>query len=64
MPTSTAPYEVIFDFINDTNEPHTFQVEHGASTLIQPKENISLVLNAGLVYKYIAKWNGKSVRLA
>jgi len=54
MPTSTTPYEVIFDFSNDINEPHTLQVENGATVLLHPRESISLVLNAGLAYKYTA----------
>jgi len=64
MPTSTTPYEVIFDFSNDINEPHTLQVENGATVLLHPRESISLVLNAGLAYKYTARWNGRIMSLA
>lgn len=64
MPTSTTPYEVIFEFTNDTRELHTFQVENGATVVIPPSDNISLVLNAGSVYNYMARSNGRNVNLS
>lgn len=64
MPTSTTPYEVIFEFTNDTQELHTFQVDNGATVLIPPNDNISLVLNAGSIYNYTARWNGRNAKIS
>ncbi|KAI0734532.1 hypothetical protein C8Q72DRAFT_791832 [Fomitopsis betulina] len=59
MPTSTVPYEVLFDFVNDTAEPTTIRVlrqdsgvRTGAAMLLNGGENLSLVLTAGTPYKY------------
>ena len=59
MPTSTVPYEILFDFVNDTAEPTTIRVlrqdsgvRTGAAMLLNSGENLSLVLTAGTPYKY------------
>jgi len=59
MPTSTAPYEVVFELTNDTSAAATIQLaRHGSEpsggsvVLLQQGESISLVLNAGSTYYY------------
>ena len=63
MPTSTLPFEILFEFINDTVDEVTFQLTQegngyssgGAVILLQINENVSLVLNAGSTYRYTVK---------
>ncbi|PCH33785.1 hypothetical protein WOLCODRAFT_61595 [Wolfiporia cocos MD-104 SS10] len=62
MPTSTLPYEVLFEFVNSSIQPITVQVlrqdngnRPGATILLHSGENISLVLTAGSPYKYTVK---------
>lgn len=69
-PTCTIPYEVLFDFLNDTPSSVTLQVirredefHTGATILIHPEESISLVLTAGLKYNYICRQEGKEAKL-
>ncbi|KIY47010.1 hypothetical protein FISHEDRAFT_18933, partial [Fistulina hepatica ATCC 64428] len=57
MPTSTVPYEILFDFTNDSTSRMSFQLRrHGASNgptiLLQRSESVSLVLTAGSLYEY------------
>ncbi|KZT72746.1 hypothetical protein DAEQUDRAFT_722359 [Daedalea quercina L-15889] len=59
MPTSTVPYEILLDFVNDMTEPTTIRVlrqdngmRTGAAMLLNSGENLSLVLTAGTPYKY------------
>jgi len=63
MPTSTDPYQVTLDFINDTDRPQSLQVENGASSLIPARDNVLLVLIAGSVYKYHASLDERSADL-
>lgn len=69
-PTCTLPYEVLFDFVNDTVHSATMQVlryedgtRSGATLLIHSGESISLVLTAGLPYKYALRQHGKEANL-
>lgn len=63
MPTSTVPYEVLFEFTNDATEAATLQLlrgddefaSGGAMVLLHKKESVSLVLNAGGTYQYTLK---------
>ncbi|KZT05950.1 uncharacterized protein LAESUDRAFT_701420 [Laetiporus sulphureus 93-53] len=71
MPTSTVPYEVLLEFSNDTIEPVTLQVlrhdsgsRTGATIFLHSGESISLVLTAGLPYKYAAKLGGREAMLS
>jgi hypothetical protein len=65
MPAITQPYEVLLDFTNDTHDFATVQLlrEYGRSTsavvLLSPGESITLVLEAGSVYKYALKSHSK-----
>lgn len=60
MPTSTIPFEISLDFINDTYEPVLLRLtpaigqgeESQPTMIIQPKETVSLVLDAGSTYRY------------
>jgi len=60
MPTCTLPFEIVFDFINDCPSPISLQVVRSPQTLssispttvLQPYDRISLVLNAGTIYYY------------
>ena len=69
-PTCTLPYEVLFEFVNDTKHSATMQVlryedgmRSGATILIHSGESISLVLTAGLPYKYALRQHGKEANL-
>ncbi|KAH9486860.1 hypothetical protein JR316_0000925 [Psilocybe cubensis] len=63
MPTCTLPFEILLEFVNDTEESSTLHLTRGgddtfsanATILLQPSESISLVLNAGSIYQYILK---------
>lgn len=62
MPAPTqASYEVCLDFTNDTHDCATIQLlrDYGRSTsaivLLHPGESVTLVLDAGSVYKYALK---------
>ena len=66
MPALTqSSYEVILDFINDTHDCATVQLlrDYGSATsaivLLHPGESISLVLDAGSIYKYALKTHAK-----
>jgi len=70
-PTCTIPYEVLFEFVNDTMHPATMQVlrredgsRTGATILMHRGENISLVLTAGAPYKYAVKMFGREFNLS
>ncbi|TFK30518.1 hypothetical protein FA15DRAFT_690234 [Coprinopsis marcescibilis] len=64
MPTSTAPFEVLLEFTNDCAELATLQLCQGTSfglstgmgggpvIRLDPKDSVSLVLNAGATYHY------------
>jgi len=67
-PTCTIPYEVLFEFINDTSDTATMQVlrredgsRTGATLLMHRGENLSLVLTAGSAYKYTIKQRGEEL---
>ena len=59
MPTSTVPFEVSLEFLNDTSEPAMLQLSRGdaevsgSATTLYPQETISLILDAGSTYHYI-----------
>ena len=62
MPAPTQPsYEVCLDFTNDTHDCATIQLlrDYGGSSsaivLLHPGESVTLVLDAGSVYKYALK---------
>ncbi|OCH95827.1 hypothetical protein OBBRIDRAFT_504820 [Obba rivulosa] len=70
-PTCTIPYEVLFEFVNDTLHAATMQVlrredasRTGATILIHRGENISLVLTAGAPYKYAVKLLGRELNVS
>lgn len=71
MPTSTIPFEVLFELVNDTHEPVMMQVlqqedgeRTGATVLLHRGETISLVLTAGVPYKYAVKRSGHEATLS
>ncbi|KAI0652250.1 hypothetical protein C8Q79DRAFT_922753 [Trametes meyenii] len=57
----TTDYEVLLDFTNDTHDCATVQLQRdygrstGAIVLLHPGESVTLVLDAGTVYKYALK---------
>ncbi|KAH7911961.1 hypothetical protein BJ138DRAFT_1062139 [Hygrophoropsis aurantiaca] len=65
MPAITHAYEVLLDFTNDTHDCATIQLlrDYGWNTnavvLLHPGESITLVLDAGSVYKYALKTQTK-----
>ena len=71
-PTCTLPYEVLFELVNDTAHSATMQVVQddavtnsrpGATILVHPRDNLSLVLTAGILYKYVIRQREKEVNL-
>lgn len=69
-PTCTLPYEILLELVNDTRHAATMQALHpedgtrsGATILMHSGESISLVLTAGLPYKYGIRQHGKEARL-
>ncbi|KAG9314432.1 hypothetical protein JVU11DRAFT_5229 [Chiua virens] len=67
MPAPThVSYEVCLDFINDTHDCATIQLlrDYGRATsaivLLHPGESVTLILDAGSVYKYALKSRTKS----
>jgi hypothetical protein len=58
-------YEVLLDFTNDTLECATVQLlrdygrNTGAIVFLHPGENVTLVLDAGSVYRYALKMHSK-----
>ncbi|KJA29158.1 hypothetical protein HYPSUDRAFT_128082 [Hypholoma sublateritium FD-334 SS-4] len=72
MPTCTLPFEILFEFINDTTKSSTLQLtregEDGFSSnaivTLQPQESISLVLNAGSAYHYLLKQDCRKAQLS
>jgi hypothetical protein len=72
MPTSTIPYEVLLEFTNDTTDAVTLQLMRGddefngggAMILLQRRENVSLVLNAGSTYHYTLKQGAVQARIS
>jgi len=71
-PTCTLPYEVLFELSNDTFEHATLRVlppEHGGlragpTILVHTGDSISLVLTAGMLYKYAVAQRSKEVYLS
>ncbi|KAI0778563.1 hypothetical protein BD413DRAFT_601300 [Trametes elegans] len=61
----TTQYEVLLDFMNDTLDCATVQLQRdygrgsGAVVLLHPGESVTLVLDAGTVYKYALKTRTK-----
>ena len=58
MPTSTVPFEVSLEILNDTSGPAMLQLSRGdagvgSATTLYPQETISLILDAGSTYHYI-----------
>lgn len=71
MPTSTVPFDVLFEFTNDTTSAATIQLSHGdgefsgnATVLLQGGESVSLVLNAGTTYHYMLKQRSSKARIS
>ena len=62
-PTCTLPYEVLFELANATAECVTMQVvaddaeggRAGPTILMRPHETLSLVITAGVLYRYVIK---------
>jgi len=65
MPAPLQAYEVLLDFTNDTRDCATVQLlrDYGRSTarivLLHPGESITLVLDAGSIYRYALKMHSK-----
>jgi hypothetical protein len=65
MPSHSQPYEVLLDFMNDTPNCVTIQLlrdygrNSGAIVLLYPGDTITLILDAGSVYRYALKSQSK-----
>ena len=72
MPTCTLPYEVLLEFTNDTHDAATLQLMRGgdgfsgggAMILLQRRESVSLVLNAGATYQYTLRQGEKAAKIS
>ncbi|KAI0051766.1 hypothetical protein FA95DRAFT_1554298 [Auriscalpium vulgare] len=65
MPAISDDYEVLLSIANDTHDCATVQLARdysrgmGAVVLLQPGEDVTLVLEAGSTYKYVLKARSK-----
>ena len=65
MPASVQDYEVLLNLNNDTRDCATVQLlrDYGRSTaaivLLHPGESITLILDAGSIYRYALKMHSK-----
>ena len=70
MPTSTVPFEVSLEFLNDTFGPVMLQLSRGDGevsggvTTSYPQETISLILDAGSTYHYILTQHTLKVQIS
>ncbi|KAJ2931188.1 hypothetical protein H1R20_g5933, partial [Candolleomyces eurysporus] len=73
MPTSTEPFEVLFEFTNDTADFATLQLTRenasnvgvaGPVIRLFPKDSVSLVLNAGATYHYLVKQSQRHAQIS
>ncbi|KAI0375375.1 hypothetical protein BV20DRAFT_913283, partial [Pilatotrama ljubarskyi] len=67
----TLPYEVLLEFSNDTPDAVTLQVlrredggQAGPIIFLDARENISLVLTAGVAYKYAIRQPRRDAELS
>ncbi|KAI8981293.1 hypothetical protein BD414DRAFT_420109 [Trametes punicea] len=70
-PTCTIPYEVLLEIYNTTHHPVTMQVQRredgeqaGPVIYLHEGESISLVLTAGVAYKYAIKQPPREAELS
>jgi hypothetical protein len=70
MPSIVHSYEVFLDFTNDTQDAATVQLsrdyygcQSGRTALLNPGDTISLVLDAGDIYKYTLKTKTKVINV-
>ncbi len=69
-PTCTLPYEVLLEFSNDTPDAATMQVlrredgQAGPVIFLHRGEDISLVLTAGVAYKYALRQPPREAELS
>ncbi|KAI0639777.1 hypothetical protein C8Q77DRAFT_1152727 [Trametes polyzona] len=71
-PTCTIPYEVLLEFSNDTPDAATMQVlrredgggQAGPVILLHQGEELSLVLTAGVGYKYAIRQHPREAELS
>ncbi|KAL1951630.1 hypothetical protein VTO73DRAFT_779 [Trametes versicolor] len=69
-PTCTLPYEVLLEFSNDTPDAATMQVlrredgQAGPVIFLHHGEDISLVLTAGVAYKYALRQPPREAELS
>lgn len=72
MPTSTIPFEVLFEFTNYTLDAATLQLMRGddgfssggGMILLHGRESVSLVLNAGSTYRYTVKQKARKAQIS
>jgi len=70
MPAITQDYEVLLAITNDSHDCATVQLlrdygrNSGAIVLLQPTEAVTLVLEAGSIYKYVVKTQSKLVSIS
>ncbi|KAH9175350.1 hypothetical protein EDB89DRAFT_2066705 [Lactarius sanguifluus] len=70
MPAITQDFEVLLVITNDSHDCATVQLlrdygrNTGAIVLLQPTEAVTLVLEAGSIYKYVLKTQSKLVSVS
>ncbi|KAI0034320.1 hypothetical protein K488DRAFT_45786 [Vararia minispora EC-137] len=70
MPAIAADYEVLLKFANDTHHCAALQLARdynrngGTMVLLEPGEFVTLVLNAGSIYRYVLKTRSKVASLS
>ncbi|KAJ7293674.1 hypothetical protein C8J57DRAFT_34398 [Mycena rebaudengoi] len=63
MPVSTASYEILFEFMNDTADNVMLQSTVG-SVMLERGQNVLLVLNAGMEYSYTLKQSARKAQFS
>lgn len=70
MPSIVQNYEILLDFTNDTLDSVTVQLLHDygrssrSTVLLNPDESVTLVLDAGSIYRYAVKSRTKVVSIS
>ncbi|KAJ7783890.1 hypothetical protein DFH07DRAFT_209068 [Mycena maculata] len=55
MPVNTVAYEILFEFMNDTQDALILTGPSGRSVMVESGQDVALVLTAGLTYQYVLK---------
>ncbi|KZT30466.1 hypothetical protein NEOLEDRAFT_1126022 [Neolentinus lepideus HHB14362 ss-1] len=65
MPSSTAVYEVLFEFDNDDTQSVAISIpeEHAAAVWLSSQEIVKLICTAGATYHYVVRRGRQEAKL-